>query len=170
MIDAWRSSGVFESDRAEEHLRGLSEEVGRRLGPGMALELHLRRSFEGRLGGDLSRTMVHRSPLAGYVARALGAQALTTGEHIVGGVADLDPRSASGVALLAHEAAHVIQRATHGDGEGAAQHFERAVMAEPEPGTATPAPGINIDGLSERVYQRLVDELLRERDRAAWVG
>ena len=63
---------------AIEHARrwyALGDELRRRLGPGSGLDPNVRGRFEGRLGGDLSGAMVHRSPLAGHLARAFGAQA-----------------------------------------------------------------------------------------------
>jgi hypothetical protein len=164
-----------ESQPAEiEHARrwhALGEEVRRRLGPGTGLEPHVRGRFEGRLGGDLSGAMVHRSPLAGHLARAFGAQAVTTGQHVVGAADDLDSSTTAGSALLGHELTHVMQRDPTADGEVAAQTIERELASGDHAASpAGQASGVNIDELAERVYQRMVDEVLRDQDRGAWVS
>jgi hypothetical protein len=153
-----------------EHARrwsALGEELRRRLGPGTGLEPHVRGRFEGRLGGDLSGAMVHRSPLAGHVARAFGAQAVTAAEHVVGSADDLDASTTAGSALLGHELTHVLQRDTSADGEVAAQTIERALAVD-EHGSGS--GGVDVDQLAERVYQRMVEEILRDQDRGAWVA
>lgn len=158
-------------DEHERRWKALGEELRRRLGPGAPLEPHVRTRFEGRLGGDLSSTMVHRSPLSGHLARALGAQAVTAGHHVVGSSDDLDPTTSAGAGLLGHELTHVIQRDTSLAGERAAQTVERALTGEPDgASTGSPSAAIDTEQLAERVYQRIVDELLREQDRAAWVS
>ena len=160
-----------------EHARrwsALGAELRRRLGPGTGLEPHVRGRFAGRLGGDLSGAMVHRSPLAGCVARAFGAQAVTAGEHVVGAADDLDASTTAGAALLGHELSHVMQRDTSPEGEIAAQTIERELAADERAprhgGQDSSGNGVNVDQLAERVYQRMVDELLREQDRGAWVA
>jgi hypothetical protein len=141
----------------------LSEEIRRRLGIGVGLEPHVRERFEGRLGGDLSSAMVHRSALGGRLARALGARAFTVHQSVVGGADDLDPTSPRGEALLAHELTHVVQRQ---DDEPAAASVEHSVRAE-SAGVAAAGATIDPEALAERVYQRLLRELRLERDRAA---
>jgi hypothetical protein len=157
-----------------EHARrwsALGAELRRRLGPGTGLEPHVRGRFEGRLGGDLSGTMVHRSPLAGHVARAFGAQAVTAGEHVVGSADDLDPSTAAGTALLGHELTHVMQRDTTPDGEVAAQAIERELAADQHgPQPSGQGSAVDVDQLADRVYQRMVAEVLRDQDRGAWVA
>lgn len=156
-----------------EHSRrwnALGEELRRRLGPGTGLEPHVRGRFEGRLGGNLAGALVHRSPLAGQVARVFGAQALTAGEHVVGAADDLDPSTTAGAALLGHELTHVVQRDTTPDGELAAQTIEREMGSDKNTAaSAAQAAGVNVDQLAERVYQLMVQDLLREQDRGAWV-
>jgi hypothetical protein len=146
----------------EDRSRDLGDEIRRRLGAGVALEPSVREQFEGRLGGDLSGVMVHRSPLAGHLARVFGAQALTTGEHVLGSDEDLDTGTPQGEALLGHELAHVVQRV---DDEPAAQAVEQTLLTSTVPGM--PAAAIDPDILAERVYQRLLRELQLERERAA---
>jgi hypothetical protein len=148
----------------------LAEDVRRRLGPGARLSDDARQAFEGRLGGDLSGVMVHRGPLAGHLARSLGADALSAGDHVLGGEDTLDESTATGAGLLAHELSHVVQRDSSEAGEHVARVVEAAVGGGPGAAqTATGAAPIDVDALVERVYRRMVDELRRDNDRAAWM-
>ena len=61
-------------------------------------------------GEDFSGVQVHDSPGARQVADALGATALTHGDHIFLGAGAPSPESAAGQRLLAHELAHVVQQ------------------------------------------------------------
>jgi len=153
----------------DDRLQTLGDEVRRRLGPGVILEPRLRERFEGRLGADLSATLVHRSPLGGPLARAFGAQALTVHRQVIGSANDLDADTTDGEALLAHELTHVVQRQND---EAAAQSTEQAVRAEAQTGQTTQAARSTIDrdALAERVYQRLLREVRLERERAAGTG
>src|SRR5258708_37575457 len=81
----------------------LAEELRARLGPGSGLDPRRREVFERRLGRDLSGAVIHRSSLAERLAGALGADALSTGAHILGGQAQPDPATPTGAALLGHE-------------------------------------------------------------------
>jgi hypothetical protein len=109
--------------------------------------------------------MVHRSPLAGRLARSVGAEALTAGEHVLGDDEALDTETPEGAGLLGHELSHVVQRDSDGSGEALAQVVERVIGEQP----GASAPGAaNPEELAEKVYQRLLAELWRERDRGAW--
>jgi hypothetical protein len=152
---------------------GLADDLRRRLGPGTSLDPGARTAFEGRLGGDLSGTMVHRSPLAGMLARSLGASALSIGGHVLGDEASLDHSTPAGSAVLGHELSHVVQRdVDDAGGEQEAQVIERAIAAE----SAAPAAGggagpqVDLEALTERVYQRIMDQLRIERERGAWIA
>ena len=148
-----------------EEWTSLTGELRRRLGTGAPLEPAVRRRFEGQLGADLSTAMIHRSPLGGYLARALGAQALTVGEHVVGDT-QLDASTSSGAALLGHELTHTLQRDSGALSEASALSTEQALLAAPP---AVEQPGaIDVDDLAERVYRLLLTQLLTERDRG-WV-
>jgi Domain of unknown function (DUF4157) len=143
---------------------GLVEDLRRRLGSGAGLGATDRARFEGHLGGDLSGVIVHRSPLAGHLARSLGASALTAGSHVMGDEAALDASTPTGAALLGHELTHVVQRSID---DGAALTVERALASD---GRAADGPAVDADALAERVYQRLMDQVRLERERAAWIG
>lgn len=75
------------------------------LGAGEPLTLSIRRPLEALLDRDLTQVRLHTS----VVAETLGAEALTTGRHIVFAPGRFDLHSARGVALLGHELAHVGQ-------------------------------------------------------------
>lgn len=147
----------------------LAADVRRRLGRGARLGDDVRVAFEGRLGGDLSGVMVHRGPFASHLARTLGAEALSTGEHVLGGEDTLDPSTRSGAAVLGHELSHVLQRIQGEGGEPVAQAVEGALMAGAESRASEASSGIDLDALTERIYQRIFDQLRRERDGAAWI-
>ena len=50
---------------------------------GRPLDTPVRRDMEARLGADFSTVRVHTGPAAGRSAAAIGAQAYTSGEHVV---------------------------------------------------------------------------------------
>lgn len=144
---------------------GLVDDLRRRLGPGTSLDPLTRATFAGRLGGDLSGVMIHRTPTAAHLAQRLGAEALSIGSHILGDETRLEASTPAGAALLGHELTHVVQRDAD---EHAAQSVEQAIALDGAGGLAG-ARDIDFDVLAERVYQRLLDELRLERERAAWI-
>jgi len=70
------------------------------------LSSNVRKQIEPVLGADLSDVRVHAGPVASRSARALDARAFTRGQHIWLG----EHERASDVALMAHEATHVVQQ------------------------------------------------------------
>jgi hypothetical protein len=149
----------------------LADEMSTRLGAAAPLDAPIRRAFEGRLGTDLSATMVHRSPFAGRVARALGAEALSVGGHILGAADQLNAASPAGQALLRHEVAHVVQRAGSGVVDPAEEEYQ-ALSSELASDDASGADGtgpIDLDLLTELVYRRWLDEVRLEGARAGWL-
>jgi hypothetical protein len=148
----------------------LADEVRRRLGPGVPLGSAERASFEGQLGGDLSRVMVHRSPLAGHLARVVDADALTADSHVLGDPSALDASTPHGLSLLGHELAHVVQRDVSEAGEAIAQRVEEDVAeaVAPDSGASAASRAVDTEALAERVYRRMLDELRRDRERGAW--
>jgi hypothetical protein len=48
-------------------------------------------------------------------------------------------------------------------------HDQQDASESPLPNAESPADRIDLDALTELVYQRFVDDLRRERDRAAWL-
>jgi Domain of unknown function (DUF4157) len=79
-------------------------------GGGQPLSEPMRAFFEPRFGHDFSRVRVHTDQPAERSARAVNAQAYTTGSHIVFGAGYYSPETLDGRRLLAHELTHVVQQ------------------------------------------------------------
>jgi hypothetical protein len=77
---------------------------------GSPLPDHIRQTMEPALGSDLSGVRVHTGGTAQQSAHALGAQAYTTGDHLVFGAGAYSPESPAGQRTLAHELTHVVQQ------------------------------------------------------------
>ena len=75
-------------------------------GPGSGIPAGVRARIEPHLGADLSGVQVHTADAAQAAAGQLGARAFTSGGHIFLGAGE----SASDLALMAHEATHVVQQ------------------------------------------------------------
>jgi len=78
--------------------------------PGRALDAVARAFMEPRFGRDFSHVRVHDDPQAHDSARAVDAAAYTVGPHVVFGAGRLQPGTAAGRRLLAHELSHVLQQ------------------------------------------------------------
>lgn len=87
---------------------------GARTESGQSLDPSLRAVLEPRLGRDLSPVRVHTGPAAANSASAIGAKAYATGHDIVFGRDAFQPRIPSGLHLLAHELAHIVQQRDDG--------------------------------------------------------
>src|SRR5207247_2113829 len=81
---------------------------------GHQLERSTRDFFEPRFGYDLSSIRIHTGPTAARSASAVEAKAYTLGSDIVFGGGEYSHTSETGLHLLAHELAHVVQNATPG--------------------------------------------------------
>ncbi|PWS35860.1 hypothetical protein DFH01_20035 [Falsiroseomonas bella] len=143
------------------------------LSQGEALPGGLRRYLGRRLGDDLAHVRLHRDAAAADAARDIGAQAFASGRHIAFGAGAYRPDTPGGLALVAHELAHVLQQ------RGASSLVQRS----PQPGTGEsladgPSPaarfwlGVAATGLEWREQQiedarRLAEEsvarMLREQ-------
>jgi hypothetical protein len=75
---------------------------------------------------DFSNVRVHADGRAGESARLLGADAYSIGSHIVFAQGRFAPHSVSGLRLLAHELAHVVQ-------VGGTGHTVQRKKGDPEP-------------------------------------
>jgi hypothetical protein len=82
--------------------------------PGEPLEPELRGQFEDDLGVGLGAVRLHTDAAASASARSLHAQAYTVGTDVVFASGRLQPGSAGGRELLAHELAHVAQQTASG--------------------------------------------------------
>lgn len=78
--------------------------------PGRPLGEQVRADMEARLGADLSGVRVHTGPAADQAARAVSADAFTTGSRLVFRQGSYDPSAQAGRRVLAHELAHVLQQ------------------------------------------------------------
>jgi len=78
--------------------------------PGHPLDAATRAGMEQRFGHDFSRVRVHDDTQASQSARAVKAEAYTSGSHIAFRAGAYRPDTDGGQRLLAHELAHVVQQ------------------------------------------------------------
>lgn len=83
------------------------ETLGRR---GSPLDTQTREFMDARFGHDFSRVRVHTDEQASESARAVQAHAYTVGNDIAFRSGLYKPATSQGLALLAHELAHVVQQ------------------------------------------------------------
>jgi hypothetical protein len=83
------------------------------LSGGDTLPASERAFFEPRFGQDLGHVRLHTNTSAAQLARALDAQAFTSGHDIVFAPEAPQPGTEAGRELLAHELAHVVQQQAH---------------------------------------------------------
>jgi hypothetical protein len=79
---------------------------------GQPLDPSARALMEPRFGRDFADIRVHADTAAGESARAIGALAYASANHIVFASGQYDPHSDHGRHLLAHELAHTVQQAS----------------------------------------------------------
>ncbi|WP_213009737.1 eCIS core domain-containing protein [Paractinoplanes toevensis] len=79
-------------------------------GGGRPIPADVRAKIEEHLGFPLGGVLVHDDPKAQAAAAQLGARAFTTGQHIFLGAGE----SPGDLALMAHEATHVVQQTSVG--------------------------------------------------------
>jgi hypothetical protein len=96
--------------------------------PGHPLDSRTREFMESRFGFDFGRVRIHTDARAAESARALNAQAYTTGSDIVFASSRYQPSTTSGRFLLAHELTHVVQDS----GNGSARMIRRTPEDVPE--------------------------------------
>jgi outer membrane protein OmpA-like peptidoglycan-associated protein len=80
--------------------------------PGMSLDSASRSRFEPRFGKDFGHVRVHVGPTATESARSMNALAYATGNHLVFGAGQYDPKSLRGQQLLVHELTHIAQQSS----------------------------------------------------------
>jgi hypothetical protein len=78
--------------------------------PGQPLDGATRSFMEPRFGHDFGRVRIHTGTEAARSARALHADAYTTGNHVVFNAGQYAPHTPEGRHLLAHELAHTRQQ------------------------------------------------------------
>jgi Domain of unknown function (DUF4157) len=79
-------------------------------GGGRPLDRHLADHVGSAIGDPLDDVRVHTGDGAAALARAVSARAFTVGRDIFFGAGEYRPESHAGQALIAHEAAHVVQQ------------------------------------------------------------
>jgi hypothetical protein len=110
--------------------------------PGEPLASDIRADMEARFGADFGAVRIHTGSEASDSAVALEANAFTVGQQIVFGNARYAPETASGLGLLAHELAHVVQQSRGGPtptGEA-----DAAIEAGAEQAASTVASGAEL--------------------------
>jgi hypothetical protein len=120
---------------------------------GRALDRSVRNFFESRLPWDLSRVRIHDDPLAGDLARSIGAKAYTAGSHIVFGPGQYSPGGVAGRHLIAHELVHVIQQT------GAPESGSGRDAGRPSVGRRSVAPKIQRQVVPREEFGRLIEEI-----------
>jgi hypothetical protein len=101
------------------------------------LEASVRATLEPAYGHDLSHVRIHDDSEAGAAAAALGATAYTVGSDLVFGNGVYAPESPSGMMVLAHELAHVVQRDAFGARAGDIAVSQRDDATERDAATMT---------------------------------
>src|SRR5262245_55766628 len=81
---------------------------------GEPLDGGTRALMESRFRHDFSQVRVTANAESDAVARALGAQAFTSGHHIMFAAGTFAPASAGARRLIAHELTHVLQQSGAG--------------------------------------------------------
>ncbi|WP_458078061.1 eCIS core domain-containing protein [Streptomyces sp. EMB26] len=129
----------------------------------------MRQEMESRFGTDFSDVRLHTGPAAARSARAVGARAYTSGNHVVLGPGGGDKHT------LAHELTHVVQQrqgpvsgTDHGNGlkishpsdrfERAAEANARRVMSGPAPTHHDVDPGPRTPAAETAAVQRALED------------
>lgn len=89
---------------------GVESQIHSLRGGGQPLPEATRSFFEPRFGESFAGVRVHDDSRAQTLARAVNARAFTVGQDIVFGGGQLEPDTAQGKKLLAHELTHVVQQ------------------------------------------------------------
>jgi hypothetical protein len=130
-------------------------------GAGQPLEPGLRLDMQQRFGHDFSGVRVHTDERAAQSTRAVNATAYTVGRNIVFGAGWYRPATESGLHLLAHELAHVVQQ----NGGSKAPRLQRQRCGHDGKGTACGASnGVwkLIDEAANEAFSYSIDDLVVE--------
>lgn len=80
-----------------------------------SLPQSVQHKMETQFGQDFSDVRVHTDSQSNVAARAVGAKAFTSGNDIFFSKENYDPHSSSGIKMLAHEMAHIVQQRLGGN-------------------------------------------------------
>jgi hypothetical protein len=109
--------------------------------------------------GDLDGVRLHRDAAAADLTEAVGAQAVTVGDHVYLSRHAPAPDSGAGQRLLAHELTHVLQQRSHGERVQRFTAAERPLIAKDLAAMMTVVEAIV--NASSRGEQVLMDTLVR---------
>src|SRR6185503_15117724 len=123
--------GATRSSLADHSAIHNSQGNGRRLSPSV------RNFFETRFDHNLSHVRIHTGAEAAEASRETDARAFTAGSGVVFGAGEYQPDSYEGRRLIAHELAHVVQGARHGN---SSQIMRQPSGAKAEPETKNDPP------------------------------
>ena len=114
---------------ATQHVQhGIRHELAK----GQPIREQEREFFETRFQKDFSEVRIHQSDQSAGLARKLGAQAFTLGQHIFFAERQYQPSQPQGRQLLAHELAHTLQqraRVTSDSINSGATFIQRSAVA-----------------------------------------
>ena len=124
------------ADKAMRHAdaAGLAAAIRRSTG-GEPLQAAARQRLEPAMGLDLGHIRIHRDAEADRLARAVSAEAFSSGDHIFFRQGAYDAESSGGLHLLAHEISHTEQQA-RGDASGGAAVQPAGGLQLSQPGDA----------------------------------
>ncbi len=107
-------------------LESVEERIPSRVnkGEGEPLPGGLRGEMETAFGANFENVRVHTDSRASSMAASIGALAFTSGQDIFFRQGEYSPGTSSGVELVAHELAHVVQQR-----EGSAERLGQVVRA-----------------------------------------
>jgi len=98
------------SDRKQESSGRLAERLSGARGGGGPLSYETRSFMEPRFGYEFGDVRVHTDSDAAQMTRDLNAEAFTSGKDVFFASGTYNPGTPTGMRLLAHELAHVIQQ------------------------------------------------------------
>ena len=124
-------------------------EAGQLVGEaGAPLDESTQRYFGDRFAHDFSHVRVHTGERAARSASGLAARAFTVGPHVGFGRGEYAPNTPQGLALLAHELAHVVQQSRGGPIVAGAAGRELEVAADDAATQAVNGQRISVVGRS----------------------
>ncbi|MBC8063895.1 MAG: DUF4157 domain-containing protein, partial [Chlorobia bacterium] len=88
----------------------LKQDLLKKGGTGSVPDTKTRSQLAGPLGADIGGAKIHTGPVAASAAQGLQASAFTIGRDMFFGPGQYDPATPQGMALIAHEATHVLQQ------------------------------------------------------------
>lgn len=134
--------------------------------PGQPLDQTTRSFFEPRFGHDFGQVRVHTGSSAAASAKAINANAYTSGKNVVFDTGQYAPSSLAGKRLLAHELTHVLQQ------QGAPTSGRTGAVIQRQPKTADPGTETK-EAKLRRQAQTLIDtysKMVSDADMQGYTG